>query len=275
MRRNEGMALARVVTAVALFTAAMLLVWAEPLRAVFVVVVTLFVWQGLREFYRLCAAKSVQPETLLGGAGGAAITLSAVAGRFELTALALCLTALAACTLQVLRGRLSIQDMSVSVFGLVYLGWFGAHAVLLHQAQDTGAGLVTYLLTIVALTDSGAYLIGSWIGKHKLAPRVSPNKTWEGSVGGFVFALIAAAIFVGLRQAFDWTVLPDWSLARYAGTAVVLSVIGQFGDLAESAMKRDAGVKDSGTIFPGHGGVLDRCDSYLFAAPVLYYLNSI
>jgi len=105
---------------------------------------------------------------------------------------------------------------------------------------------------------------------HKMAPVLSPNKTWEGAVAGFLAALLGMAAACLLSRWFN--ALPQWTLAHYLGIGAVLSVVSQVGDLAESSLKRAAGVKDSGSLFPGHGGVLDRCDGFLFATPALYYM---
>ena len=137
-----------------------------------------------------------------------------------------------------------------------------------------GPGIVTALFVSVILTDTAAYFGGRALGRHKLAPVVSPNKTWEGAVSGFVFAVLGMCVLYVLRDRYSWTALPEWSLFKYAIAGALLSVASQVGDLVESSLKRDAGVKDSGVFFPGHGGVLDRCDGFLFAAPVLYYIHT-
>lgn len=116
-----------------------------------------------------------------------------------------------------------------------------------------------FILAVIVSTDIGAYFIGSKIGKRKLAPTISPNKTLEGSIGGMVMALIIAAVYLRFAD-FTYT----YSYGTMLIIAVVLSATGQFGDLIESAFKRHFGVKDSGHIIPGHGGILDRFDSVLF-----------
>ena len=123
---------------------------------------------------------------------------------------------------------------------------------------------------IVWITDSGAYLIGRKLGKHKLAPHVSPNKTWEGSIGGSLVSVIV----VGLYLAFS-PVKFAYGLPIMLLLTVVLSVGGQIGDLIESAFKRHYGVKDSGKILPGHGGILDRFDSLLFVLPLMHLFGLI
>ena len=122
-----------------------------------------------------------------------------------------------------------------------------------------------YAFLIVWITDSGAYLVGRQIGKHKLTA-ISPNKTWEGSIGGSVIAVIAAAIYTYyFPQAYGWWIM--------LAISILLSVAGQFGDLVESALKRFYHVKDSGSVLPGHGGILDRFDSMLIVLPLMYLLG--
>jgi phosphatidate cytidylyltransferase len=118
------------------------------------------------------------------------------------------------------------------------------------------------------MTDTGAYYTGRTIGRHKLAPRVSPGKTIEGAIGGFVMAVVAGLL---CKLVF----FPEIPAAHALALGAVLGTIGQVGDLAESLLKRGSNVKDSGTLLPGHGGMLDRVDSILFCAPVLYYYSRL
>ena len=138
------------------------------------------------------------------------------------------------------------------------------------QARAQSVWVILYALLIVWVTDSGAYLIGRKLGKHKLAPHVSPNKTWEGSIGGSLVSVIV----VGLYLAFS-PVKFAYGLPIMLLLTVVLSVGGQIGDLIESAFKRHYGVKDSGKILPGHGGILDRFDSLLFVLPLMHLFGLI
>jgi phosphatidate cytidylyltransferase len=130
-----------------------------------------------------------------------------------------------------------------------------------------GGYLIISIMIAIWVCDSAAFFIGSAFGKHKLFPRVSPNKSWEGAVAGFVFAIVsmiaAKAIFLDILTLTDSIII---------GT--IVGTVGQIGDLVESLVKRDAGVKDSSAIIPGHGGIFDRFDSLLFTAPVVYiYLH--
>ncbi|MGW8194030.1 MAG: phosphatidate cytidylyltransferase [Desulforhopalus sp.] len=150
------------------------------------------------------------------------------------------------------------------VFGSVYIGLLGAHVVLLRFLPEGGSWLII-ASAVTACSDSGAYFVGRRWGKKKLCPVISPNKTREGAVGGIVAGILAAVIAAYL-------LLPEINWLFVVCVAVVLSVAGIVGDLTESVIKRGTGTKDSGNILAGHGGILDRVDSLLFACPVLYYL---
>lgn len=124
-----------------------------------------------------------------------------------------------------------------------------------------GGKWIIFTLTVVWFSDTGAYFAGKSLGKHKLSPFVSPNKTWEGSIGGIIASIAAA----GLATIY----FKEASLTVLIGLAIFAGIMGQIGDLAESLIKRSCGVKDSGNLIPGHGGVLDRFDALLFAAPIV------
>jgi len=143
------------------------------------------------------------------------------------------------------------------------------------REEANGPSLVTFLLFVVWAGDIAAYYVGRTFGKHKLAPRLSPNKTWEGAIGSIAGSLVAAGGLLALADGFT-----QWNSAKlsypeeiwyWLVLAVIVNIAAQLGDLVESALKRSAGVKDSGTLLPGHGGVLDRIDSLLLAAPMLWY----
>ena len=136
-------------------------------------------------------------------------------------------------------------------------------------ARADGFFTLLYGMLIVWLTDSGAYIFGRQFGKHKLAPKVSPNKTWEGSVLGTVAATLILAIYLHFFP------VGHVNLGLMVVVTIVLSILGQIGDLIESALKRSYGVKDSGKILPGHGGILDRFDSMLLVMPTLHLLGII
>lgn len=161
--------------------------------------------------------------------------------------------------------RFTFDDVGVLTLAMLYIG-MGFHYFVV--ARSINFVTLLYGMLIVWLTDSGAYLIGRKIGKNKLAPKISPNKTWEGSIGGTVAATVILAAYLHfLPVGGAW--LPMILLT------IVLSIMGQFGDLIESSLKRYYGVKDSGKILPGHGGILDRFDSMLIVMPMLHLLGII
>ena len=185
----------------------------------------------------------------------------------------------------------TIADASASIFCLLYTG-LTLIALPTLREQSNGPSLVAFLLCVVWVGDTAAYYVGRAWGRHKMAPSLSPNKTWEGAAASVAGSVLVAAALVELaallQQPWNSAVLAwleraspsavlsypdDWWY--WLGLAVVVNVAGQVGDLAESALKRSAGVKDSGNLLPGHGGVLDRIDALLLAAPVLWYAQVI
>lgn len=145
---------------------------------------------------------------------------------------------------------------------------FGFHYLIEARLPDNGLGVLFFVLLLIWSTDSGAYFVGRTFGRRKLWPDISPNKTVEGAFGGIIAAVIIAALFQLI-----FPVYTSMGIALFA--AVVIAVFGQIGDLVESALKRHYGVKDSGNLLPGHGGILDRCDSWLFVLPILHFLHFI
>lgn len=264
----------RLMTAAVLLPLVLVLVWHPNLHIGFTLFVGALAAVGLYEFYALVRLAGHSPETIGGIVAGTLVTVSGYAGSLFLTTALLYGAALLVSALHIVRGQRSVAGLAASAFGVFYVGWFGAHITLLHNSAH-GPGLVVALLVAVVLTDSAAYLVGSRIGKHKMMPAISPNKSWEGSIAGAVFSLGGMAVLYYLRNRYGWAAFPEWSLPRYLAAGFLLSAAAQIGDFAESALKRDAGVKDSGMLFPGHGGVLDRCDGFLYAAPFLYYIASL
>ncbi len=155
----------------------------------------------------------------------------------------------------------TISDSAVSAFGVFYVGWLMSHVILLRELKN-GFFLVLLVLVATWMTDTMAYFTGRALGRHKLAAKISPKKTVEGALGGLVGSTGGSLVLA------YYTGLP---LVHAAIAGGLVGVVGQLGDLIESAMKRKAGIKDSGNLIPGHGGVLDRFDSLLFTAPLVYY----
>ena len=160
----------------------------------------------------------------------------------------------------------AIEKTSLLVFGFIYIA--APMACLLGLLQmEYGVRWAIYLLVIVALTDMGGYFVGSLIGRHKLVPRISPNKTWEGLFGGLILSGVAGVLLFTFWPAME--ISQWWQMAIFT---LIVSLSSVAGDTFESALKRIRGVKDSGKILPGHGGMLDRIDSYLLALPTLLLL---
>ncbi|MFI5362335.1 MAG: phosphatidate cytidylyltransferase [Elusimicrobiota bacterium] len=159
----------------------------------------------------------------------------------------------------------SLDRASLTLFGALFAGWMPAHLALIRDMRPHGEALLCMTFVSVWCMDTAAYAVGKTMGRHRLAPVLSPKKTWEGAAGGFAAALGVCALFshFSLKNALP---LP-WALAAGA----VIGVTGQLSDLAESMVKRDAGIKDSGALLPGHGGVFDRFDSFILCAPAVYY----
>ena len=167
-----------------------------------------------------------------------------------------------------------LPDTAQGLFGLIWIAYPLTLIPLLWKKED-GPALVVFLMVCVWAGDIAALYIGRAIGKHKLAPRLSPGKTWEGTIASILGSILAAALVVwigDLLTARGNLILhitePLWQTLLLAG---ILNIAAQLGDLLESAVKRGAGVKDSGTMLPGHGGILDRIDALLLATPVLWF----
>ena len=187
--------------------------------------------------------------------------------RFDLVAVALTFCSIGAFMWVLFRGRQPyIANVATTLLGIIYCGWFPLHLIFLRHLSSErfhdGLGFVVLMFTAILMTDIGCYYAGRHLGKHKLAPIVSPNKTIEGSIGGAIAAVIGALIIGYFLQL-------EWYFSVMLG--FLCPVFAQIGDLCESLLKRDAGVKDSGHSLPGHGGFLDRTDSFILTIPVMYY----
>lgn len=226
------------------------------------------IFAGSKEYVKILEHKGFYPSLKIIIASGLIIALIMFLHSVEYIALALTVCSFAAFMWVLFRGRQPyIANVATTILGFVYCGYFPLHLLLLRDLNSPqfhdGLGFVVIMFTSILLTDIGCYYAGTKFGKHKLAPVISPNKTIEGSVGGVICAIFGALIIGYFIPGLQWY------LTVFA--ALFCTVFAQIGDLCESLIKRDAGVKDSGNSLPGHGGFLDRTDSFILTIPVMYY----
>ena len=224
---------------------------------------------GAWEFYRLGTHAEAQPLTLFGAIWA---VLFVVAALFQVDWATASLLASAAVLplvwLIIFRRDTWLQSWGWTVTGILYMGWMLGHYVMLRQL-DHGRELVILALFTTFACDTSAYFVGRAWGRHHMTPTISPHKTWEGAAGGFAGAVAAALALHFLLNLGGWS-LP-LSRLEVVGVGCLIGVMAQVGDLLESLLKRRAGVKDSGNLLPGHGGVLDRIDSLVFTGVIVYY----
>ena len=220
---------------------------------------------ALFEFYRLCFGDRSRSWLIgIGLAGFAAVILGAHWPNIIVPSLLATLIGIISVPL-FSRAPLeqSLRDGAMTLFGVLYLG-LTLGPLSMTRLLPQGEWLIFFLLLVTWASDTGAYYVGTLYGRHRLAPTISPKKSYEGLVGGVIGATIAAYII-------RWWFLPELSGLDCLVLGSLLTITGLWGDLTESAMKRSVGIKDSGGILPGHGGMLDRLDSLLFTAPAFYY----
>ncbi len=240
----------------------------------YLALINIMILIGLWEFYRMMEAKGLKPYRAMGILSGLALSWYVFFQQGVYANLLLSVIFMGIMVLELARKEkgLAVYHISVTVFGVFYIGWLGSHLILLRELPhlkglDYSLGF-SFVIVAFALTwcyDTGAYFVGIWLGRHKLFPSVSPGKTVEGAIGGVLGSLVG--IFI-VREA----IAPYLTVAQSIGLAVGASVVGQLGDVCESMIKRDVKIKDSSRTIPGHGGVLDRFDSLLFTAPLIYYV---
>jgi phosphatidate cytidylyltransferase len=223
-------------------------------------------WELLRLFEQ--AGRPVDRGFAL--VAGVAVTASFAASRIldplAVPVFALAMVVIAVLTAPVWRGTPHVERAAHNLLAVTYVGWLLGFAILLHHTSPLGDELVLYVVGVTWVGETAAYLVGSTMGRHKLAPTISPRKTVEGAL-----AQVVASVATG--AALGAWLLPGCGLELAFVAGALLGVIGQFGDLAESAIKRSANTKDTGGLIPGHGGVLDRIDSLLFNFPAFYYFS--
>ncbi len=239
----------------------------------FLALMDIVIFVGMLEFYGMMEAKGIKPYKAIGIISGVALSWYVYFQNGVYANLFLTLGLLAIMMLELTRrdGRNAIYHISTTMLGVFYVAFLASHLILLRELPlsvgldySKGSSFVFLAFMITWACDTGAYAVGTLIGKHPLLPRVSEKKTIEGSIGGLLFAVGGALLgrawfadYLGLQQAII--------------LALGCGVICQIGDLVESMIKRDADVKDTSGLIPGHGGVLDRFDGLFFTAPLLYY----
>jgi phosphatidate cytidylyltransferase len=234
-------------------------------RPAFFVLVSVAVLAAQAELYRALRTHGFHPAEWLGLAAGAVLLVGAYNRGATALSFGLTMTVIASFLWFLVdpkRERVA-ENLSVTLLGVVYVPFFGAHVILM-TGLPHGATITICYIGLVALNDIGAFATGVLFGKHPMAPNVSPKKSWEGTIGATALMFLLALIIGPLLTPFKL-----WSSVALAA---VVTVVAPMGDLAESLIKRDLGVKDMGTVLPGHGGVLDRIDSLLLVAPAAYWL---
>lgn len=235
----------------------------------FVVFVSAIIFLSLYEFYKLSELKGTKPDFLLGFIYSFILIILFYTGEFEYFFPVTFLFLLAASTLNLTRKENNaFLNFGVTVSGAIILSLFYSTLIGIREKfvddYSKGAFVIITLFASIWICDSAAYFGGTAYGKHKLFERISPKKSVEGALFGFVFAILT--FIVGKLTIISFL---NWYDVIFMG--IVVGVIGQIGDLVESMFKRDVGVKDSSNIIPGHGGILDRFDSLLFVSPFIYF----
>jgi phosphatidate cytidylyltransferase len=238
-----------------------------PIFALFISLVMVI---SLWEYYYIVFGGSKQEIAsaipLWGFLTGLLLIFSAYIGSFQLMLGVLLMNMIGAAMLSMPRFKNGQEILSIvarQIQGVFYIP-VTLSAIILLRSGSNGAAWVFFLLFIVFAGDAGAFYTGSYLGRHKLSPSISPGKTIEGSVGGIFSSLVVGYLF---KSFF----LPDLHPVTSVILIIIVNIAAQAGDLFESALKRAGKIKDSGSILPGHGGLLDRIDALLFAAPVIYF----
>jgi phosphatidate cytidylyltransferase len=236
--------------------------------------VALFMCLAALEYSSLFHSGGLQPAMALVVGGTLIILLGRNLNGFESAPWIISLLILVSMTYHLVayeRGRDQAgTDFAVTIAGIFYIGWFGAYFISLRNLPE-GKWWILLVLPAVWLADSGAYFIGKRFGRHPLSPRLSPKKTWEGYFGGILVGVILTPLLAAIWQV---SAGPNSAITPLRGALVglVMAIVPTLGDLGESMIKRQMGVKDSGNILPGHGGAFDRVDSWLWAVVLGYYM---
>jgi len=235
--------------------------------AAFLALVLALALFSLNEFYSLMQKKGFQPAYWIGNVATIfflIVAFLALKKNWEPAHSAIFTVAVIVAlglTVFLRRPKKVIEDVAVTILGMIYIGWFFSYLIFIRALTEHGAFLFFLMITIWS-NDIVAYLVGKSMGSHKLNPEISPKKTIEGSVAGFIVCVLAAGVFANFIQ---------MDLAHALILGAIIGIVAQVSDLVESLIKREAGAKDSSQMVPGHGGVLDRMDSFILTAPLMYY----
>jgi|WetSurSiteA1Bulk_404760.scaffolds.fasta_scaffold01418_4 phosphatidate cytidylyltransferase len=236
--------------------------------------VAVFMGFAAWEYVTLFRSGGLQPAGILVVGGTLLFVLSRNINGFESAPWLISLLILLSMTYHLVtyeRGRDQAgSDFALTLGGMFYIGWIGAYFISLRNLPE-GLWWILVVLPAVWFADSAAYFIGKRFGRHHLSPRLSPKKTWEGYLGGIIVGVLLTAGFTALLQTWAG---PDSAITPLRGALVglIMGIFPTLGDLGESMIKRQVGVKDSGKLLPGHGGAFDRVDSWLWAVVIGYYL---
>lgn len=258
----------RVVTSILMLSLAALVTFYFP-NWVFTLLASSLIGLSLYEFFGLVERKKIVVYKYFGIIIGMVVPIiiyfqKGLEGYFTLEPFFIVIACLFIFVLQFIRRDSSqaLDIIAVTMFGLLYIAWFFSFFIKIKFLPE-GSSLVAFLILVTKMGDIGAYFVGRSIGKHNLIPRISPNKTVEGTMGGLVFSVFSA---LGSKL-----YLPRFPYGHLFTLGLLLGILAQVGDLAESLLKRDCEVKDSGNNLSGFGGLLDLIDSLLFTAPIFYF----
>ena len=234
----------------------------------FSVFIGLMVILSVMEYVRMCFGGRAHVELIEGILLSMVILIAASTGKFPLLAASVS-GAVIISFISYLFQLHSLKDQpDISVIGKKVLGFIAIPLLMSHlmmiRALPDGIVWILLLFLIAAVGDIAAFFVGSTYGKRKLMPTVSPGKSWEGAIASIVGSLVSASVY-------KYFLMPDIAMTHIVALSLIANILAQMGDLSESLIKRSAGAKDSGSIFPGHGGVLDRLDAFLFSAPFMFY----
>lgn len=257
----------RVITALWIIPLLVAAAWFDKPLPWFTILAAIWGLLAVSEFYMMAARLKVQPLAYFGLIWTLLFILSPHFGYDFLIPLLLTSAVILPLIWLVLRPQKegAFISWAWTIAGILYVGWLLSYFVALRGVDD-GRNWVFLALFATVGSDSAAFFIGRGLGRHKLAPHISPGKTWEGVIGGILGAIIVSLLFTlptPLHLSFNY-----WQAILLG---LLISIFGQLGDLVESLLKRNTGVKNSGKLLPGHGGFLDRIDSIVFAGIVVYY----